>query len=69
MKRSVKQLSGMTNFNIFYNIVVVVLKSNCVKNLIVVKIVKNIKVDGNWCELEAKNCLQRKSRKKFIRQL
>ena len=69
MKRSVKQLSSMTNVNIFYNIVVVVLKSNCVKNLIVVKIAKNIKVDGNWCELEAKNCLQRKSRKKFIRNL
>ena len=64
-----KQLSSMTNFNIFYNIVVVVLKSNCVKNLMVAKIAKTIKFDGNWCELEAKNCLQRKSRKKFIRQL
>ena len=38
------------------------------KSLIVTKIFPKSKFEGNWGELEAKNCFQRQSWKKYVRQ-
>ena len=68
VKRSVKHLSSNTTFSTFCNLVALILNWNCLKNLIVSKIVQKIKFEGDRGELEAKACFQRQSWTKYIRQ-
>ena len=41
---------------LFCKLVTLILGWNCVKDLTVTKIVKLIKFEGTWGDLEAKNC-------------
>ena len=55
MGRSEKQLPNKANFSIFCNLIALILGSNCGEGLRVTKIVKEIKFEEVWGELEAKN--------------
>ena len=50
------------------NVVALSLGWNYVKGLKVIKIFKEINFEGIWCELEAKNCFQRQSLTKYLRE-
>ena len=52
---------------LFYNLLALILGSNCVKGLRVSKIVKQIKFQGVWGKLTAKLHFQRQSFKKYLR--
>ena len=52
---------------LFFILVALILVWNCVKGLKVTKIVKQIKFEGVWGKLEAKNCLQRQPFTKYLR--
>ena len=56
------------NLALFSELVALILNSNCEKPVILTRIIKNIKIEGEWGGLEAKNCFQRQSWKKYIRQ-
>ena len=53
------------NLALFSELVALILNSNCEKPVIVTRIIKNIKIEGDWGGLEAKNCFQRQSWKKI----
>ena len=66
VKKSVNLLWSKTIFSFFfYNLVALILRWNCVKRLIVTKIVQKINFDEDLSELEAKHCFQRQSLTKF----
>ena len=67
MKRSKKQLPSKTNSRTFCNLIALLLGQNSVKGLRVTTIVKEIKFEGVWSELEAKICFQRESFTKYMR--
>ena len=52
----------------FCKLVALILDWNCLKGLTVTKIVKQIKFEGVWGELEAKSCFQRQPFAKCLRQ-
>ena len=52
---------------VFLNLVAQVLDLNCMEELRVTKIVKEIKFEGVWGELEAQKCFQRQSFTKYLR--
>ena len=54
--------------SIFCKFVTLILHGNYVKGLRVTKIVKQIKFEEDWGELEAKYCFQRQSWPKYMRQ-
>ena len=54
MKRSEKQFPSKANFSIFWNLIALNFGKNCVKGLIVTKIVKEIKFEGVWDKLKGK---------------
>ena len=68
VKRLVKYLSSNRTFSTFCNLVALILNWNCLKNLLVSKIVQKIKFEGDRGELEAKTCFQRQSWARYIRQ-
>ena len=68
VKRSEKQLTSKASFNPFWNLVARILVWNCVKGLRITKIVNETKFHGIWGELEAKNCFQRQSFAKYLKQ-
>ena len=45
----------MQNLALFHNLVALILNWNCMKNLIVTKIVQKINFEADWGKLEAKN--------------
>ena len=49
------------------NFIVLILGENCVKGLRVIKVVKEMKFEGFWGKLEAKNFFQRQSFTKYLR--
>ena len=53
----------------FYNLVALMLGWNCVKGLRVTWIVKKNKFEGVWGRLAVRNCFQRQSFKKHLRQI
>ena len=55
-------------WTLFSILVALILGWNCVRDLRVTKIVKQIKVERIWGELEAKNLLQRQPFTKYLRQ-
>ena len=55
VERLEKQLPSKGNFGIFCNITALILGQNWVKTVRVTKIVKEIKFEGVWGKLEAKN--------------
>ena len=56
------------NLALFRNLVALILNWNCVKSLIVPKIVQKNKFEEDWGELEARNCFQRQSWTNFMRE-
>ena len=54
VKRSEKQLSSKGSFCPFFNLIALTLGQNSVKSLGFIKIVKDIKFEGVWYELESK---------------
>ena len=52
---------------LFCNLVALILSGSSVKDLRVTKFVKNIKFEGVWFELDAKDCLQRQQFTKYLR--
>ena len=58
----VRQISAL-----FCKLVALNLGQNCVKDIKVTKIVKQIKFQGTWAILEAKNYFQRQPRTKYLR--
>ena len=67
MKRSKKQLQSKTNFSTFCNLIPLILNQNCVKGFRVTKIVKEIKSEGVWGKLKAKNSFYRQPFTKYLR--
>ena len=65
MKRSENQLPSEANFSTFLQFNDLI--KNCVKGYRVTKIVKGIKFEGTWGELEAEQCFQRQSFTKDLR--
>ena len=57
----------MANFRTFLQLNCSNLKSNCVEDLTVTKIVKEIKFEKVWDKLELKIGFQRQSVKKYLR--
>ena len=53
---------------LFYNLYALISVGNCVKNLRVSQNFKQIKFDRVWGKLEAKNCFQRQSFTRHLRQ-
>ena len=53
---------------LFRKLVALVLGKNCVKGLRVTKIVKQIKFEEDWGELQVRNCLLRQSFTKYLKQ-
>ena len=51
---------------LFNNLLALILNWNCVKSLVVTKIVQKIMFERDWDELEANNCFQRQWWKKYI---
>ena len=47
------------NLSLFCNLVALILSWNCVKSLIVAKIVQKVNFEGDWANLEAKTCCQK----------
>ena len=68
VKRSGKCLSSKTNFSTFWKLVALILSQNCVKGLRVTKIVKHINFERVCVKLEARNCFQKQSVTKYLRQ-
>ena len=66
-KRPNKNLSCKVNFNTFSQIIYLILGKNCVKDLRVTKIVKQVKIHETWSELKVKHCFWRPPRTKFVR--
>ena len=66
-KRSGRQLPCKTNFRLFWKLVAPILVENSVKGFRITKIVDQIKFEGVWGELEARNCPQRQSLTKYLR--
>ena len=62
VERSEKQLHSKGNFSTFSNLVALILGQSCLR---VIKTVKEIKLEGAWAELEAKNCFQGQSFTKY----
>ena len=54
------------NLALFRNLVSLILSWNCVKRLIVTKLVQKINFEGTWGKLKAKNCFQRQSWTKYM---
>ena len=52
---------------LFCNLIAPILRYTCVKSLRVTKIVKEIKFEGVWGKLEAKDYFQRQSFTKYLR--
>ena len=67
MKRSKKRLPNKANFSTFYNLIALILGSNCVIGLELPKTVKESKSERVRGELKAKKCLQRQSFTKYLR--
>ena len=63
-----KAVTCKGNFSTFSNLVALILGQSCVKGYRVIKTDKEIKLEGVWGELEAKNCFQRQSFTKYSRQ-
>ena len=61
VKRSEKQLARKAHFSTF-------LKLTCLKNLRVTKICHEIKSEGVWGKLEARNCFQSQPFTKYVKQ-
>ena len=59
MKSSEKQLPSKANIRTFLSLIALILGQNSVKDIKVTKIVKEIKFEGVWVELELKKTLQR----------
>ena len=68
VKGSGKQLPCKTNFRLFLEISYSDFSRNSVKGFRVTKIFDQIKFEGVWGELEARNCSQRQSLTKYLRQ-
>ena len=66
-KISEKQVPRRQILALFCNLVALILGLKWVKGLRVTKIVKEIKFEGVWGELEAKNWCQRQSFTKYLR--
>ena len=56
------------NLALFSCLISLTLSWKCVKNLILTKIVLQIKFEGEWGKLEAENCFQRESWTKYMKQ-
>ena len=54
VERSGKQLSSRPSFGLFFNLIALTLDETSVKTLGFIKIVKEIKFEGVWDELESK---------------
>ena len=48
-------------------VLILILRWNCIKGLIVIKFVKNVNLEVAWTELKAKNCLQGQPWTKFLK--
>ena len=59
MKSWEKQLPSKANIRTFLSLTALILGQNSVKDIKVTKIVKEIKFEGVWGELELKKTLQR----------
>ena len=68
MKRSAKQLSSKTKVSTFSRLNLFNLKLKLCEKSHSHKNCQKIKLEGEWGELEAKNCFQRQSWKKYMRQ-
>ena len=68
MKRLEKQLPSKANFTTFLQLNCSNFRLKpCERGLKVIKIVKEIKFEGFWGELGAKNCFQRQPFTKYLR--
>ena len=52
-------MGSKPNLVLFCDLIALLLGYNCVKSLRFTKIVKKVKLEGVWGEIEAKKCLRR----------
>ena len=67
VKRSKSSYHVSQILTLFRKLVTLILGWNCVKDLRVTKIVREIQFEETWGVLEAKNCFQRQALTKYLR--